>query len=138
LGKISTHLVDIYDAAHENLDFVSKDGGRGALGLMREIINQTLGILAPDAEIQKQEWYEADSTSRTGVTRKHRVRYIAEKKAKNDICKQIITNNIDLFDEVVNALNKFHKRGKLGNEEAEIFFYQTETSVEVICDCIKL
>lgn len=139
LNKISPHLVDIYLSAYENLDITVHDPERGALGLIREVINQVLGLLAPDEEIkQNAQWFTPDPNSKTGITRKYRVRYIAETKTKNEEFKKILIETGDLFDDTVNALNKFHKRGKLSGKETRSFLYQAEQLLEILCDSINI
>ncbi|MDD5045041.1 MAG: hypothetical protein PHU91_01290 [Candidatus Omnitrophica bacterium] len=136
LEKISPHLVPIYYSAYDNLEVVSSDPERGAMALMREIIDHVLGILAPNDDVKIKNWFVSEPTSKTGITRKHRVRYIAENKTKNAEYKELIIENAEIFEEVINALNKFHKRGVLNKDEAKAFFYQAEELLEILCDCV--
>lgn len=42
----------------------------------RELVRHVFADLAPDADVKKCEWYEPDASSRTGITRAHKVSYI--------------------------------------------------------------
>jgi len=138
LNNLSPHLSNTYLGAYENLSIVSYDPERGAIALMREVVNQTLGILASDDEIKKQTWYLAEPSSKTGVTRKHRIRYITEVKARNHESAELIMNNADLFDLIVEKLNKMHERNKLDVIESRGFFYQAEELLEILAGSINL
>lgn len=139
LKGISPHLADIYLNANENLDIISVEPERGAAGLMREIVDQTLGILAKDNEIKKQTWFVPDPTSDSGITRAHRLKYIAETKSLNNKAKELIEENAELFKVTVKNLNEsFHKRKQLDKEETKSFFYQAETLLKILSNSIKL
>lgn len=51
---------------------------------MRELIGRTLSRLAPDTEICDCSWFEPDTTSKTGITRAHRIRYAIHKGFTSD------------------------------------------------------
>lgn len=42
----------------------------------RELVRHVFDNLAPDEEIKKCDWYKPEPTSRTGVTRAHRVGFV--------------------------------------------------------------
>lgn len=46
---------------------------------MRELIGRVLSRMAPDTEIDKCSWFQPDSSSKTGITRAHRIRYAIHK-----------------------------------------------------------
>jgi hypothetical protein len=139
LKVVSPHLVDIYQNANENLDMVSVEPERSAAGLMREVVDQVLDILAKDEEIKSQAWFVPDKSSRSGVTRAHRLRYIAESKTLDNKTEELIKENAGLFIITVKNLNKsFHKRKKLDAEESKSFFYQAETLLKILSNSIKI
>lgn len=139
LKIVSPYLVDIYLNANENLDIVSAEPERGAVGLMREVVNQALSILANDDEIKNQAWLVPDSSSRSGITMAHRLKYIAEIKSLDSKSRELIEENAELFKATVKNLNAlFHKRKQLDKEEAKLFFYQAETLLKILSNSIKL
>lgn len=58
------------------------DWQRQAAVSLVELIDHTLRAIAPNDIVVAQSWYEADKTSKTGVTRKQRVKYYLEQKSQ--------------------------------------------------------
>lgn len=58
------------------------DWQRQSAASLVELIDHTLRTIAPNDLVTAQSWYTADKTSKTGITRKHRVKYFLEQKAQ--------------------------------------------------------
>lgn len=78
LQAIDPHLVTIRDGAWSAVTSSEPDALRQAAHSGRELIDQVLKQAAPDQKVMPQGWYTADSSSKSGVTRKHRLRYIMQ------------------------------------------------------------
>jgi hypothetical protein len=48
-----------------------------------ELLDHTLRTIAPNDKVSSQSWYTADKSSKTGITRKHRVRLYLEQKTQS-------------------------------------------------------
>jgi hypothetical protein len=79
LLKIDPHLVEIRRGAWSALASNHPDSLRQAAHSGRELIDQTLKTGAPSAEIASQNGFVRDKTSKDGVTRKMRIRYLMAK-----------------------------------------------------------
>lgn len=76
LKPLSNHLIDILNGS---LNAVKNKTNRmrysfAAVGL-RELLRETFELLAPDQEILRCKWFKPDRTSKSGVTRRHRIRF---------------------------------------------------------------
>lgn len=58
------------------------DWQRQSAASLVELVDHTLRTIAPNDVVITQTWYIADKTSKTGITRKHRVKYFLEQKAQ--------------------------------------------------------
>ncbi|MBN8508801.1 MAG: hypothetical protein J0L57_09350 [Burkholderiales bacterium] len=80
LISIDPHLLDIREGAWSSLASMEPDALRQAAHSGRELIDQTLKLGAPDAIVKSQPWFQPEKNSKTGVTRKHRLRVLVEQK----------------------------------------------------------
>lgn len=78
LVAISPHLMEMRDGAWSAVASSEADALRQAAHSARELIDQTLKISAPDEQVKVASWYQPDSGSQNGVTRRHRLRFIME------------------------------------------------------------
>lgn len=78
LHAIDPHLVTIREGAWSAVTSNESDALRQAAHSGRELIDQVLKHAAPDQTVTQQSWYLSDSSSKSGVTRKHRLRYIVQ------------------------------------------------------------
>jgi hypothetical protein len=79
LQKISSHLVELRAGAWEAVSSGRADSLRQAAHSGRELIDQVLKEGAPDNILKKEPDFVPDSSSSTGVTRKHRLKYLMKK-----------------------------------------------------------
>lgn len=79
LLTIDTHLVEIRRGAWSALTSHHPDSLRQAAHSGRELIDQTLKTGAPNAEISSQPGFVPDKSSKDGVTRRMRIRYLMAK-----------------------------------------------------------
>jgi hypothetical protein len=77
LAAISPNLLDVRSGACSAVASSEPDAMRQAAHSARELIDQTLKLGAPDQKVKNEPWYSPDGTSQTGVTRRHRLRYLA-------------------------------------------------------------
>jgi len=138
LQKISAHLADSYDAAWENLETNFSDPARGAAFLMREVITQTLDFLASKDAIKASPNFIPNSTAKDGVTRRHRLEYIATNRAKDDFNKELIESSIKAFLDNYEALNDAHKSEPLDKSGVEGLLFQADDLLMLILGAVKL
>jgi hypothetical protein len=80
LRKLDPRLVEMRDGASAALLSRRPDSLRQAAHSARELIEQALNYAAPDAEVKAQPDFVPDTTSKTGVTRRMRLRRAMEKR----------------------------------------------------------
>lgn len=77
----------------------------------RELVRHVFDHLAPDEEIKKCEWYEPELTSRTGVTRAHRVGFVIHGGIAPAYARGVLDIDIDSERKsvvtAIDALSKF-------------------------------
>lgn len=77
----------------------------------RELVRHVFDHLAPDEEIKKCEWYEPEPTSRTGVTRAHRVGFVIHGGIAPDYARDVLEIDVDSERKrvvtAIDALSKF-------------------------------
>ncbi len=76
LAKIAPHLVELREGAWAAVLTDLPDSLRQAAHSARELIDQTLREGAPDNQVRLMPEFSPDSSSRTGITRRHRLRYL--------------------------------------------------------------
>lgn len=138
LMKISSHLADAYDAAWENLETNLSDPTRGAAFLMREVVSQVLDLLAPKEAIKVLPNFVPDSSAKDGVTRRHRLEYIAANRAKDNFNKELIESSIKSFLDNYEALNDAHQRCPLDKDEVESFLFQADDLLNLVLGAVRL
>jgi hypothetical protein len=79
LHTISPTLVEIRAGAWEAVYTNRPDALRQAAHSGRELIDQTLKEGAPDSEVKAKRWYQHDTSSSSGITRRHRLRFLMER-----------------------------------------------------------
>jgi hypothetical protein len=77
----------------------------------RELVRHVLAELAPDSEISASSWFVPDTTSKTGITRGHKIAYVIHggldpAYVTNELHIDIEAERTDLLD-AVDRLNKF-------------------------------
>ena len=66
--------------AWEAVHSARPDAVRQAAHSGRELIDQTLKALAPDKLVRDQPWFNPNKTSRSGITRRHRIRLVIQER----------------------------------------------------------
>jgi hypothetical protein len=77
LARIDPSLVEMRDGAWSALHSGTPDSIRQAAHSARELIEHTRGG-APDDEVGRQPWYTPDASSRSGISRRQRLRYLVQ------------------------------------------------------------
>lgn len=109
--KIDPNLVRMLNGAMSALNDLSADSVRQACHSMRECLTYLTRSLAPDEGIKNTPWFVADKTSRSGVTRKHRLQYMILGSKANSATKQdvvdlntdLITATLELNDDIMKS-----------------------------------
>lgn len=78
LGKISPELVEMRAGAWSAVTSAHPDSLRQASHSARELIDQTLKEGAPDGAVRSMPGFSEDTGSRSGITRRHRLRYLMD------------------------------------------------------------
>lgn len=117
LDAIAPNLVELRAGAHAALYSSHPDAHRQAAHSARELLDQVLKEGAKDVAVHACPWFVADPNSRTGVTRRHRLRYLMEKhtghtsgvdlKESEAACELLIASTARL-------LSLAHSRGQVG------------------------
>jgi hypothetical protein len=113
LSKINPHLVEIRRGAWAALASNQPDSIRQAAHSGRELIDQVLKEGAPDAEITAQSSFQADPTSKSGVTRRMRFKFLMQ-KYKGSVSNSdmaIVEKSCDLVAAIDDRL-KAHAHGR--------------------------
>jgi len=117
ISKLRTHLPTEFQ--HKLLDaaLLSINALNNPLRLnnfstaFRELIRHVFDHFAPDEEIKKCEWYEPEPTSRTGVTRAHRVGFVIHGGIAPDYARDVLEIDVDSERKrvvsAIDALSKF-------------------------------
>jgi hypothetical protein len=106
LAELGEHLVDMRAEAFAALARGTEESVRQASHSGRELIGQTLRLGAPDEAVKEQPWFTPDSTSKSGITRRHRLRYVmqATRGSSSDSDLRIAERACDLVLEIHNRL----------------------------------
>lgn len=127
---------DLFHAARKNLntEYHSLTFNNFAYA-MRELIRHLLHRSAPDEEIRKCSWFKHDSTSKTGITRKHRLQYMIHGGLGAYLLKKM-----DLEIEINNACDNLISQQKILDSFTHIvpttFAIPLETSKQLAQECI--
>lgn len=99
LIRISPHLAEMRAGAWEAVHSGRADSLRQAAHSGRELIDQVLKEGAPDDQIKVQPNFVADSSSSTGVTRKHRLKFLMKtfKETESASALTVAEKAIDLI-----------------------------------------
>lgn len=76
LSRIAPHLVELREGAWAAVATSRPDALRQAAHSARELVDQTLKIGASDDAVRSTPGYAADASSKSGVTRRHRLKYL--------------------------------------------------------------
>lgn len=72
---------------------------RGTAAEFRESLRETLDHLAPDAEVQKQEWYKPEDDQKK-PTMRQKVRYVLTSRERNKTQRESTERMLTLIDEL--------------------------------------
>ncbi len=106
LVRIDPHLVEIRRGAWSALASNHPDSLRQAAHSGRELIDQTLKTGAPTADIKSQKDFVPDKSSKEGVTRRMRIRYLMAKHrgSVSDSDVEVAERAADLVGAIDNKL----------------------------------
>ena len=76
LTRIAAHLVELREGAWVAVAASHPDSLRQAAHSARELVEQVLKIGAPDDAVRGMPGFTSDASSRSGITRRHRLRYL--------------------------------------------------------------
>lgn len=77
---------------------------------LRELFRLLFEDISPDEQIKKAQWYVPDTTSKTGVTRIHRIMFSIYRFLSPDVFDNDFTKEIDdLAKELIKQINIFSK-----------------------------
>lgn len=131
LRKIDSALADTYTTVWQYLNFPAFDPTRGPLFLMRHVFDHFLKKLAPDSDVESQPNFQPDAELKErngkGITRKHRIDYIAKKRVQDPKTRQSMMSSSGNFQDIYRGHNKAHKRGTLNENSAKEAVYLGNT-----------
>ncbi|MBN8707834.1 MAG: hypothetical protein BGO12_13445 [Verrucomicrobia bacterium 61-8] len=78
-SRLSTYSPHLQTILHGSLESFRDSANPARFvntgNLLRELQREFLAVVAPDNEVKKAPWFVADPTSKSGVTRRHRIEY---------------------------------------------------------------
>lgn len=119
--KLPKDISPTFTAAWENLASDFSDPARGAAFLMREVVRHTLDYYAPESAIKSCGWFKPDPDSKSGITRRHRIRYIVERYFSE---KPYMNDTLQALEDSYGDLSEAHARGPLEKRKVESYMYQ--------------
>lgn len=127
LGKIDISLANTYATVWQYLHLPAFDPLRGSLFLMRQVFDHFLDKLAPDSDLIPQVDFTPDRKLKEkngkGVTRRHRLEFLAKEKVKDESSRQLLLQSTQNFLDVYEELNNAHARAKLDESKASDAVY---------------
>jgi len=114
LSKINLHLIEIRRGAWAAVASNQPDSLRQAAHSGRELIDQVLKEGAPDSEIKAQPDFTPDPSSKSGITRRMRFKFLMQKYkgAASDSDMVIVEKSCDLVAAIDDKLKAHaHSRG---------------------------
>ena len=78
LSIVSPKLPELRKGCWHAINQAGPDWARHAAASFRQMVTNVLNLAAPDEKIRAQTWFEPDSTSRNGITRRQRIRFILQ------------------------------------------------------------
>jgi len=134
LAGISPHLSEMLDGTLATLSEKTNPMrySLAAHGL-RELLRELLAHYAPDSMIKVAQWYKPDSTSKTGITRKHRTTFAVYGYVNPSILPNVLSKNVDdiardivgHYDRLSNFAHTTTEVLKIPEEEAIILVEST-------------
>lgn len=127
---------DLFQAAIKNLsaEYHSLTFNNFAYA-MRELIRHLLHRSAPDEEIRKCFWFKHDSTSKSGITRRHRLQYMIHGGLGDYLLKKMDLDQIinDACDNLLSQQKILDSFTHIGHET---FAISLEKSEQLAQECI--
>lgn len=127
LRCLDSSLANTYTTLWGYMHLPALDPSRGPLFLMRQVFDQLLGHLAPDGLVMKEVGFIPDKALRQrngkGVTRRHRIAFVAGTRINNPVTKEVVLQTTDNFLAVYEELNQAHNRGVINEERAQDAVY---------------
>ncbi|SYZ72229.1 hypothetical protein TRIP_C20344 [Candidatus Zixiibacteriota bacterium] len=114
VSEIDPDLGKIVRGARAALDDPSPDSVRHACHSLRDCLTHVMDRLAPIEDVKQANWYIEDKTSKTGVTRKQRLIYIAlgshaKDTNPDDLSEselELVANTIEVNNEIIKNSHK--------------------------------
>lgn len=117
ISKLRTHLPTEFQQKLLDASLLSINALNNPLRLnnfstaFRELVRHVFDHFGPDEEIKKCEWYKPEPTSRTGVTRAHRVGFVIHGGIAPDYARDVLEIDVDSERKrvvsAIDALSKF-------------------------------
>jgi len=134
LSNIDKSLADTYGTIWQYMSYPALDRYRGPLYLMRQVFDHFLDKMAPDTEVKSQSDFRPNAELKKkdgkGITRRHRIEYLATTKGVDPGYRKSILSSTDSFLDVYDELNKAHKKGSLDQEAANRAVIQGEVLLQ--------
>jgi len=134
LGKIDPSLADTFATIWQYKSHPVSDPGRGPLSQMRQVFDHFLSAMAPDKEVASQPSFVPDAQLKAkdgkGITRTHRIHYLATVKVKNKSYGEAMISSSQAFLDIYNELNELHKKGKLDQAKVDRALTQGEVLLQ--------
>jgi hypothetical protein len=120
LSKIDPQLVAPYREIGQVLHGTTSDPARAAMGLMRQVVDHLLSVLAPDEAVRTSPYWKPKNDKQADmIYRKERMKYAVYTHISNKAKADTIFALFDTFMESYQLLNKFHKRGEINKRQAD-------------------
>jgi hypothetical protein len=101
----------------------------------RELLTQTLRILAPNEAIQRKSWFETHEGARNsgGVTRGHRIRFIIETRGPSDSRRELAEASCDVVEKWNAVLSgQVHNGGTMSASDVKNAIDAVESTLRIL------
>lgn len=103
---------ELLDAAFVNLSHEGALRFNNFSYALRELTRHLLHRLAPGNEVEACVWFKTDPTSKTGITRKHRIKYaiqggLSDKYVEKKLLVTDVDDNSDELVKIINLLSEY-------------------------------
>ena len=131
LQEVDPILVEKRRGAWEAFYSTSSDRLSQATHSMREVIRLFLDNLAPEEKIKATSWYKPDKSAKSGITRKHRIRFALG--GEGGVCSEnILVMGTTLYGELSNEAHSSNEPDVRREQNAQIFLNFTDNFLWLI------
>lgn len=107
LHRLAPSLVELRQGVWSAATSSAPDSPRHAAHSARELLRQVLDAVAPIEEVRTQSWFQPDKSSRSGITRRMRVRLALQKRGlgNSERDRKVVESAMALISDLYDKLS---------------------------------